>query len=91
VAFVGHTMRPSTSHSHPVVLEGDGINELVSLLLQIATSREGLASGNLGDISATAHSSLKHTLSAMHATDFVGAVLVMLESSESMVGALPFI
>ncbi|KAL0952425.1 hypothetical protein HGRIS_006698 [Hohenbuehelia grisea] len=85
INFVGRACKTS------VATEG-AANDLVTLLIDLATLKDVPASSSdvLADINAAARSSLSRVLASMTASDFIGAVLSMLESEDLriQVGAL---
>jgi U3 small nucleolar RNA-associated protein 10 len=85
--FVGYAVKPTTTTSSTdTVLESRAVGDLVLLLIQNATVPEdGVIGTALEEISNAARSSLSRVLSIMFATDFIAAVLSMLESGDSRV------
>jgi hypothetical protein len=62
------------------------MSDLIALLIDIATVKRGTSSeNNVDDISKAARFSLNRVVGIMSATDFIHAVLSMIESEEHRV------
>lgn len=87
IIFVGHAMQsPLPSNLSIAAPVGGTIDDLVLLLVQMATSRGGSTAGsNVDHLSKAAQSTISRTLGVMPATDFIRAVLTMLKSGDEMV------
>ena len=84
VVLVEYALR-SSSPPLPTdsISEGGGVADLVALLIDIATLHSSLNAEDT--LSQAARSCLGQGVSVMSAVDFVGALLVMLESEEDQV------
>jgi U3 small nucleolar RNA-associated protein 10 len=85
--FVGYAAKPSSTTSSAVTVSDNcTIGDLVSLLIESATVHgDGASKTKTAEISNAARSSLSQLLRTMLATDFIAAVLGMLESGETRV------
>lgn len=88
--FVGYAVKPPPMTPSTVIMsEGRTIGDLVSLLIESATAQgDHTTKIKMEDVSNAARSSLSQVLATMPVTDFIHAVLTMLESGESRVSLL---
>jgi len=79
--FVGYAFKPSTSS-----LQQDNVNHLVTALIALSALDNGSnAEAKMGEISQAARTSMDKAVKVMPVTDFVNAVLSMIESGEHRV------
>ena len=90
ITFIGSAIKSAPTGTPPVSPPNKvSITDLVRLLIEVATVQAGsLPESPIEHLSNAASSSLNKTLEVMMATDFIAAVLVMLETGEYRVSRL---
>jgi len=85
VIFVGYALKPRTPKSVTSVDHEKEMSALVSTLISLAHSQPSSAEAKVGDIALASRSSLNRALGVMLASDFINAVLLMVQSADPTV------
>ena len=83
--FVGYALKPRTPKSPTSEDHEIEMGSLVSALIFLAHSQPSSAEARVGDITLASRSSLNRALGVMLASDFINAVLLMVQSADPMV------
>ena len=83
--FVGYALKPRTPKSAASGDHEKEMGSLVSALISLAHSQLSSTEAKVDDIALASRSSLNRALGVMMASDFINAVLLMVQSTDTMV------
>ena len=82
---MGYALKPRTPKSAASGGHEKEMSSLVSALISLAHSQPSSAEAKVDDIALASRSSLNRALGVMLASDFINAVLLMVQSADPMV------